>query len=312
MSFIESERLVGLIVMSSFCVVGTSGNLFTIIALLKSQTLHIQASTKFVVSLAIADLLFCSICLPLIILDGLGFITEKYTEAYCHWLVIILCTIFAASSFSLLAITINRCIIICYYDIYDKIYSGLNVYIMISVIWLCSIAISMVPGYGVWGQIKRIQEYQCEIVPDENGNNPVLFLITIHSFIPCIVLIACYVLIFLKKKQVKKELNESLGHKKSYYKEEDLQLLKMIGIIFAGFLICYMPRAFIYIVYVNDEFKSESIQKFYFFSNILFGINFIINPFIYGFKNKVYRPAFVSLYQKLYNFFLRICPFRFS
>ena len=49
----------------SFILVGSCGNLFTILALLQSQKLRVEAATKFVISLAISDLLMCSIILPL-------------------------------------------------------------------------------------------------------------------------------------------------------------------------------------------------------------------------------------------------------
>ena len=41
-----------------------SGNLLTIVALLKCQKLRSHATTMFVISLAIMDLLFCTINLP--------------------------------------------------------------------------------------------------------------------------------------------------------------------------------------------------------------------------------------------------------
>lgn len=42
-----------------------SGNLLTVVALLKCQKLRSHATTMFVISLAVSDLLFCTINLPL-------------------------------------------------------------------------------------------------------------------------------------------------------------------------------------------------------------------------------------------------------
>ena len=42
-----------------------SGNLLTVVALLRCQKLRSHATTMFVISLAVSDLLFCSINLPL-------------------------------------------------------------------------------------------------------------------------------------------------------------------------------------------------------------------------------------------------------
>ena len=49
----------------SYILVGSCGNLFTILALLQNQKLRVESATKFVISLAISDLLMCSIILPL-------------------------------------------------------------------------------------------------------------------------------------------------------------------------------------------------------------------------------------------------------
>ena len=82
------------------------------------------------------------------------------------------------------------------------------------------------------------------------------------------------------------------------YKEEDMQLLKMISIIFVAFIICLTPLAIVYSGFIGNISETENVIVF-----MLFTLNFLINPFIYGFKNKVYRPAFISLYQKIYKFF---------
>lgn len=42
-----------------------TGNLITLLALLKSPTIREHATTAFVISLSISDLLFCSFSLPL-------------------------------------------------------------------------------------------------------------------------------------------------------------------------------------------------------------------------------------------------------
>ena len=48
-----------------FSFIGITGNLLTILALLQSEKLRVQATTMFVTSLAVSDLLFCSIIIPL-------------------------------------------------------------------------------------------------------------------------------------------------------------------------------------------------------------------------------------------------------
>ena len=54
------------IIAITFSIVGIVGNLFTIVALLRCTKLRSKATTKFVISLAICDLLFCLIILPIV------------------------------------------------------------------------------------------------------------------------------------------------------------------------------------------------------------------------------------------------------
>ena len=51
------------IMLSIFSVVGTVGNLYTIVALWKSK-LQTQPTTKLIISLTVCDLLMCSLIFP--------------------------------------------------------------------------------------------------------------------------------------------------------------------------------------------------------------------------------------------------------
>ena len=91
-------------------------------------------------SLAIADLLFCSIYLPITII---GWFIEEVTETFCTIIFIFYFGFCMASMMSLVAITINRYILLYHNVKYDKIYSTLNTIIMISMIWFFSFAVSI-------------------------------------------------------------------------------------------------------------------------------------------------------------------------
>jgi len=51
--------------LTGFWLMAPAGNLITLLALLKSPTIREHATTAFVISLSISDLLFCSFSLPL-------------------------------------------------------------------------------------------------------------------------------------------------------------------------------------------------------------------------------------------------------
>lgn len=59
-------------------IINIAGNLITLLALLKSPTIREHATTAFVISLSISDLLFCSFSLPL---TAVRFFQEVRMEA---------------------------------------------------------------------------------------------------------------------------------------------------------------------------------------------------------------------------------------
>ena len=91
-------------------------------------------------SIATADMLFCTIYLPITII---GWFIEEVTETFCTIIFIFYFGFCMASMMSLVAITINRYILLYHNGKYDKIYSTLNTIIMISMIWFFSFAVSI-------------------------------------------------------------------------------------------------------------------------------------------------------------------------
>ena len=258
----------------------------------QSQKLSVQAATKFIISLATADLLFCSIILPI------NVITKDLNETLCSVYIFFYTGTCTVSMSSLLAITINRYIIICHNDIYNKVYSNFNVAIMIFIIWLVCFGVNILPVFGIYGQYGIDAEKDgCDFQPDKNSNEIYLIadiILFIYYILPCLAIIACYAAIFSKVRKTKKDFRRSLGDEALNSKETDLQLLKMIVIIFAAFLVCFIPRFCIQFIEKPDNSVIIDIIL------SLFRVNFIINPFIYGFKNKVYQPAFIKLYQRIF------------
>ena len=68
------------IMLSIFSIVGTVGNLWTIVALWKSK-LRKQSSTKLIISLAVCDLLICSLIFPPIAQQHTGML---YINIICN------------------------------------------------------------------------------------------------------------------------------------------------------------------------------------------------------------------------------------
>ncbi|CAH1960702.1 unnamed protein product [Acanthoscelides obtectus] len=92
---------------SIFCVLGVIGNLVTILALTRCPKLRIHATTAFVLSLCISDLIFCLVNLPL---TASRYINEAWTfgDALCQLFPVLFYGNVAVSVLNMVAITLNR------------------------------------------------------------------------------------------------------------------------------------------------------------------------------------------------------------
>ncbi|KAK9692605.1 7 transmembrane receptor (rhodopsin family) [Popillia japonica] len=90
-----------------FCIIGFLGNFVTILALARCPKLISQATTAFVLSLCISDLIFCSVSLPLI---ASRYIYERWILGMtcCKLFPVLLYGNVALSLLNMVAITINR------------------------------------------------------------------------------------------------------------------------------------------------------------------------------------------------------------
>ena len=194
-----------------FTIVGIAGNLFTIVALLRNSSLRKRTTTKFVVSLAISDLLFCSInTLSNAVLFNSVML---YELELCKLLTFFFYANGAVSLFNLVLITFNQYILICRNDKYDKIYTKFNICLMILFVYGYAYGMMALPFSGVWGDIKPMphKPYFCTIISkNENEGNPKSFFFLMAFFIPLLTITACYCAIYRKMKNAQMEMAKYL------------------------------------------------------------------------------------------------------
>ena len=113
------ETIAYQVALSILSFIGTSGNLFTILALVKCSKLRQKSTTKFVISLALSDLLYCALNIPYLV-----WMSSKEFElnvAMCPFYGMVYYTPTTLSLITLMAIAINRYMIVCHNEIYVKI-----------------------------------------------------------------------------------------------------------------------------------------------------------------------------------------------
>lgn len=178
-----------------FILVGIPGNLITIIALFRCKKVR-NATAVFIINLSVSDLMFCCFNLPLAA-------STFWQRAWRHG--VVLCELFpltryglvAVSLFTVLAITINRYVMIGHPRLYPKLYKKQYLGLMVACTWIFGFGALIATWFGKWGKFgldARIGS--CSILPDSYGHSPKEFLFIVAFVIPCLAIVICYARIF--------------------------------------------------------------------------------------------------------------------
>ena len=280
--------------------VGVSGNLLTIAALTRDRKLRNKATTAFIISLAVSDFLFCAINLPL----------TAVRYFYQEWILgDQLCRVFpfffygnvAASLMSMVAVTINRYVIIGCYSHYATLYKPSAVYMMIAALWIFSFGMIFPPLVDLWGTLGLDEETFSCTIKKLDGKSPKKFLFLVAFLLPCVVIIFCYSAIFYKIRTTRRKMEshsfrtpvsaskQRIQRKK--YRSEDIKLTKMMLTIFVCFLVCFLPLMMVNVL--DDEMQQPVIHIF---ASVLAWMSAAINPIIYSIQNQQYQQAFRALF----------------
>ncbi|CAG9760179.1 unnamed protein product [Ceutorhynchus assimilis] len=275
-----------------FCVFGVIGNLVTIVALVRCPKLKMHATTAFVISLCISDFLFCAVNLPL---TAARYIYEKWMfgTLLCKLFPVLFYGNVAGSLLNMVAITINRYVLITLYDYYSKLYSNLSIGLQLLCTWGMAFLIMVPPLLGIWGQLGLDPTtFSCTIL-EKDGKSPKKTIFIFGIGFPCLVIIIAYSCIYWKVRSTKLRLRSHepiTKHRTSKRERDDHRLTKLMAVIFMCFLFCFLP---LMIVNVFDE--KVSYPELHVLASILAWASSVINPFIYAATNKQYRSAYKKL-----------------
>ncbi|XP_038212699.1 G-protein coupled receptor moody-like [Zerene cesonia] len=178
-----------------FMVIGISGNLITIIALARYEKVR-NATAIFIMNLSCSDLLFCCFNLPL---ANSTFLNRSWKHGiiFCKLYPIMRYGLVAASLFTVLAITINRYVMIAHPRLYPKMYKTRNIGIMLVVIWMAAFSLLTPTALNKWGRFGLdVKIGSCSIIDDKNGQSPKKILFLSAFILPCVAIIICYTRIF--------------------------------------------------------------------------------------------------------------------
>ncbi|XP_069359945.1 G-protein coupled receptor moody isoform X3 [Maniola hyperantus] len=297
------------IVTGVIMVVGLFGNLLTVVALLKCPKVR-NVAAAFIISLCIADFLFCAVVLPFAI-SGFWTRTWSHGGALCKMVPFLRYGNVGVSLLSIALITLNRYIMIAHHSWYARVYRKHNIALMIVFSWMFSYGMQIPTLIGVWGKFDYDQELgTCSIVPDENGRSAKTALFVIAFIVPAMLIFICYARIFWVVHSSEQRMREHQrsqhnipgalnngSDKRSTIKDtretkarrNEWRITKMVLAIFLSFLVCYLP---ITIAKVADSHVHYPV--FHIAGYLLLYASACVNPIIYVIMNAQYRAAYAA------------------
>ncbi|XP_050344418.1 G-protein coupled receptor moody isoform X1 [Nymphalis io] len=290
-------------------VVGLFGNLLTVVALLKCPKVR-NVAAAFIISLCIADFLFCAVVLPFAI-SGFWTRTWSHGGALCKLVPFLRYGNVGVSLLSIALITLNRYIMIAHHSWYARVYRKHNIALMIVFSWMFSYGMQIPTLLGVWGKFDYDPELgTCSIVPDDNGHSAKTALFVIAFIVPALLIFICYARIFwvvhsseqrMREHQRSQHTNPGTlnngSDKRSTIKDtretkarrNEWRITKMVLAIFLSFLVCYLP---ITIAKVADSHVHYPV--FHIAGYLLLYASACVNPIIYVIMNAQYRAAYAA------------------
>ncbi|XP_023341816.1 G-protein coupled receptor moody isoform X3 [Eurytemora carolleeae] len=216
----------------SFCIIflvcGLPGNIVTILALCKCKKVR-NTTAIFIINLSVSDLLFCSFNLPL---AASVFQARRWVwgSQLCQLFPFLRYGLLAVSIFNILAITINRYIMIAHPTLYPRLYSKQLLPLHVIGTWIGGFG-SLVPTLAsVWGEFGLDPGIgSCTILHDRNGRSPKQFLFVFAFLAPCLAIILCYARIFVIAHKAAKKSGKKKESKVIEYKQEDVNNVQIVN-----------------------------------------------------------------------------------
>lgn len=295
--YLRTEPLISIIyivVIVITAVIGLFGNILIIGAVCVHRKLR-TTGNLFIVNLAIADLVVVSIIQPFTIIgvvSGPQFFINR--EELCH-LVSTICVMSCASSMiTLSAIALNRYIFVCKNKYYDTIYTSRTTPLMCIGIYLI-VFLTDLPNFLGWGgHTYDFKTMGCSFDRLASLSYTLFLSITIY-WIPFILVMFCYIAIYLYVRKTRKLLKTTLDKSSSSNdlllearRQENIRMVRTFFIVVVCFLLCWTPYDLLILVDRND-----SAPKLLYVILLAIGhSNSSLNSILYGATNKRFRKGY--------------------
>ncbi|TRY67714.1 hypothetical protein TCAL_02749 [Tigriopus californicus] len=205
----KTAVLVGFIAAIAFSVVGSVLNLVTLYTFCSCKKLRQHSTTSFVISLTVSDLLYCAFCLP-VTADTFAHCQICHVEWLCRLYAFAFYWNITAMMLNQCAVAFNRYITVCFPVKAPIKFTLRNNLILIFVTWLIPFVCLLMPLTNTWGSLGFDEGTgTCTFaVEPGHGTIPRRVYFAIGLGIPTLIILFCYVNIYLTFKQSSQRIRE--------------------------------------------------------------------------------------------------------
>ncbi|XP_041372353.1 melatonin receptor type 1A-A-like [Gigantopelta aegis] len=273
-------------------VLGVPGNLLVLSAIFLYKKIRTVAN-GFVFNLAIADLLVCTVVVPMLIPSR---IHRKWLfgDDLCVIQGFFNMVTMYSSLFFLSAIAINRLTMIRFPKYYHTIFTPTSSFVIYLALWGLAVLSALAPMIG-WGRYKFDTTRDNCLFDRKAAPSYSIFMAIIGISIPILVCAASYMwiwAIFVSNRTILRQLSNDQNIGGTNFSREEVKLTKNLFIIWVAFFVCWAPMT---IMLLTDP--KGLIARPYYVASVWFLLaNSCINPFIYGLTNKHFREGYKNIF----------------
>ncbi|XP_002737093.1 melatonin receptor type 1B-like [Saccoglossus kowalevskii] len=287
-----------LVVQIGMMVVGNFGNFLVISAVLLRGNLF-TAGNVFIINLAVADM---TVTLVVNTFNVIGIIrTQRFfleNVPLCDIVGAICMVSCTCSLWSIMGISVNRFIYICYNDLYKHLYNKQNTLIMVACLWIACVLMDLPNFLGWGGHAYDSKSMVCTYDRTADYGYTIFFILMAICF-PIVVVALSYTSVYIfvrrQKKRVMERMASSAADSTKKFKKTDMQLIKTLFTIFVVFLVCWGPYAIIVLVDYKDRLPAIVHSCVI----ILAHGNSSLNSVLYGILNKQFRKSYKKVLKRM-------------